>query len=94
MDKEIIISPVITEKSSVLGLENKYVFKVVSAATKIEIRKAVETVFDVKVNAVNTLNVKPKKKRVGRYLGKTSSWKKAVVTLAEGSKINDFEKLV
>jgi len=94
MDKQIIVKPIITEKSSILGADNRYVFKVIKSANKIEIRKAVESTFGVKVTDVNTLNVKSKKKRMGRHEGRTSEWKKAMVTLQEGNKIDNFEKLV
>lgn len=94
MNKQVIVKPIITEKSSILGAENRYVFKVIKSANKIEIRKAIESLFNVKVNAVNTLNVRSKKKRMGKHTGCTSEWKKAMVTLKEGNKIENFEKLV
>ncbi|OGI05900.1 MAG: 50S ribosomal protein L23 [Candidatus Margulisbacteria bacterium GWF2_35_9] len=94
MDKQIIIKPIITEKSSILGADNRYVFKVIKSANKIEIRKAVESLFSVKVKDVNTLNVRSKKKRMGKHMGQTSEWKKAMVTLQEGNKLENFEKLV
>ena len=84
---EIIKAPVITEKAAKLGQENKYVFKVDPRANKIEIKQAIEKLFKVKVAAVRTLNVKPKKRRVGRYTGLTNRSKKAIVTLAEGQTI-------
>ncbi|MDD5455624.1 MAG: 50S ribosomal protein L23 [Candidatus Margulisbacteria bacterium] len=93
MDKQFVIKPVITEKSSLLGTENKYVFRVSSDLNKIEIRKAISDIFNVEVVAVNTINIKPRKKRLGRFTGTTRKWKKAVVTLKEGSKIENFEKL-
>ena len=93
MYKNIIIKPIITEKSSLMGAENKYVFQVSTNVNKIEIRKAIEDLFNVKVSGVNTLNVCGKKKRVGRFEGVTSAWKKAVVTLKDGYKIENFEKL-
>ena len=85
---EIIKAPVITEKSANLG-QNKgqYVFKVDSRSNKTEIKQAIENIFNVKVEKVNTINVKPKKKRVGRYVGKTNKVKKAIVKLSEGSSI-------
>ena len=87
--KDIIKSPIITEKSSDLKKDNlKYVFKVALNTNKIEIKQAIEARFKVKVSKVNTLNVKPKKKRVGRYQGLTSRYKKAMVTLKEGEKID------
>lgn len=69
---------------------NKYTFEVAKSANKIEIAKAVEELFDVKVVKVNTLHVKPKKKRVRVVQGMTRTWKKAVVTLAEGDTIEVF----
>jgi len=79
--EEIIIRPVITEKSNDAMQEGKYTFEVNRKATKIEIAKAVEKLFEVKVLSVNTVSVKGKEKRVGRYTGKTSDWKKAIVTI-------------
>ncbi len=84
---EIIKAPVITEKAALLGQNNTYVFKVDSRANKIEIKQAIEKIFKVKVAAIRTLNVKPKKRRVGRYTGLTNRTKKAIVTLAEGQTI-------
>ena len=92
MEKEaydIIISPVISEKSTALSdKQNKYVFKVARRANKIEIRKAVEKIFNVKVTSVNTMQYRGKRKRVRMAEGMTPAWKKAVVTLGEGQKIN------
>ncbi len=85
--REVIIRPLVSEKSSDLMEENKYTFVVSGRANKIEIKRALEEIFDVKVKAVNTANFKGKRKRLGRYPeGKQPSWKKAVITLAEGSK--------
>lgn len=84
---DIIIAPVITEKSAVAAEKNVYTFKVASEANKIEIKKAIEEAFGVKVEKVNTLNTKSKAKRVGRYTGKTQTYKKAIVTLKDGEKI-------
>ena len=86
---EIVKAPVITEKSANLGQERgQYVFKVDSKANKTEIKQAIEKLFNVKVEEVRTLNVKPKKRRVGRYTGLTNRYKKAIVTLAEGQTID------
>ena len=86
---EIIVSPVISEKSTALSeKQNKYVFKVDKKANKIEIRKAVEKIFKVNVTAVNTMQYLGKKKRVRKSEGMTASWKKAVVTLKSGQKID------
>ena len=84
---DIIIAPVITEKSAHQAEQNVYTFKVASSANKIEIKKAIEAAFGVKVEKVNTLNTKAKSKRVGRYTGKTQTYKKAFITLADGEKI-------
>lgn len=84
---DIIIAPVITEKSMTNRQVNVYTFKVAKDATKTEIKKAIEEAFKVSVKSVNTLNTKSKKKRVGRYSGRTKTYKKAIVTLAEGSSI-------
>lgn len=86
--KEIIKAPVVTEKSANISADSKkVVLKVSKDANKVQIRQAVEKAFDVKVTNVNTVNVRAKKKRVGRYEGKTKAYKKAIVTLAEGSKL-------
>ncbi len=84
---DVLIAPVITEKSMAARNMNVYTFKVVKDATKEEIKNAVEKAFDVKVKSVNTLNTKSKKRRVGRYSGRTKTFKKAMVTLADGSSI-------
>jgi len=85
---DIIIAPVITEKSMAERQNNVYTFKVAKDATKDEIKFAVEEAFKVSVKKVNTLNTKAKRRRVGRYVGKTKTYKKAIVTLAEGSSID------
>lgn len=85
---EIIKAPVVTEKSQAAQAEGKYTFKVDPKATKLEIKAAVEKIFNVKVTDVRTMNVKPKKRRVGRYTGLTNRTKKAIVTLAEGQTID------
>lgn len=84
---DIIIAPVITEKSANQAEKNVYTFKVAENANKIVIKKAIEAAFGVKVEKVNTLNTKAKAKRVGRYTGKTKTYKKAFVTLKDGEKI-------
>ena len=87
--KEIIKAPVITEKSSnIASNDRKYVFKVDAKANKSQIKDAIEKIFKVKVESVNTVNVHPKKKRVGRYSGMTNKYKKAIVTLVNGNKID------
>jgi large subunit ribosomal protein L23 len=79
--EDIIIAPVITEEASIRMQEGKYTFKVAKKATKIDIKNAVEKLFSVKVLSVNTISVKGKEKRVGAHTGKTSDWKKAIVTI-------------
>ena len=79
--EEIIIAPVVTEKSNDELQEGKYTFEVNKKATKVEIAKAIEKLFEVKVLKVNTMKVNGKKKRVGYHVGKTSDWKKAIVTI-------------
>lgn len=79
--EEIIIAPVVTEKSNDELQQGKYTFKVNKNATKVEIAKAVEKLFEVRVLKVNTMTVNGKQKRVGYHTGKTSDWKKAIVTI-------------
>lgn len=85
--RDVIKAPIITEKSAALAQNNVITFSVDVNANKTQIKQAVEKIFDVKVESVNTVNVKPKKKRVGRYVGKTNRVKKAIVKLTEGSSI-------
>ena len=85
--RDIIKAPIITEKSSALAANNVITFSVDVRANKTQIKQAIEKIFNVKVESVNTVNVKPKKKRVGRYAGKTNKVKKAIVKLQEGSSI-------
>lgn len=87
---DIIIKPVITEGSMDATQEKKYTFKVAVNANKTEIKKAVEEIFGVDVKKVNVMNVNGKLKRLGRTQGKTASYKKAIVTLTEGSKDIEF----
>jgi len=87
--RDIIKAPIITEKSAnIASNEKTYVFKVDVKANKSQIKDAIEKIFNVKVEKVNTVNVHPKKKRVGRYTGMTNKYKKAIVTLANGNKID------
>ena len=79
--EEIIVRPIVTEKSNDGLQEGKYTFEVNKKATKVEIAKAVEKLFNVKVLKVNTMTVKGKQKRVGVHVGRTSDWKKAIVTI-------------
>lgn len=87
-----LIAPIFSEKASIAAERGQYVFRVRTSATKREIKVAVETIFDVKVNAVSVLNVKAKQKRFGRHSGKRSAWKKAYVSLASGQTI-DFTSI-
>ena len=88
--RDIILAPVITEKSvSVMG-DKKYTFRVADGTNKIEIAKAVEEIFGVKVAKVNTISMRGKKRRMGRFEGYTSDWKKAIVTLKADSKGLEF----
>lgn len=88
----IIKKPLVTEKGTLAGqAANQYFFKVDVKATKPGIRAAVESIFKVKVENVRTMNVAGKLKRVGRSVGRTSNWKKAVVTLKEGDRIEFLE---
>ncbi|ADI02976.1 MAG TPA: 50S ribosomal protein L23 [Syntrophothermus lipocalidus] len=89
--RDIIVRPVITEKSMNLMAENKYTFIVDKQANKTEIRKAIEEIFHVKVDNVRTINVKGKKRRMGRFEGYKPDRKKAIVTLKAGHKIPLFE---
>ncbi|MDF7682066.1 50S ribosomal protein L23 [Lactobacillus sp. ESL0679] len=86
---DIILRPVITEKSTNLMDDKKYTFNVLLTATKTQVRIAVEEIFDVKVKKVNIMNVRGKDKRVGRYAGKTARTRKAIVTLTDDS--NDIK---
>lgn len=79
--EEVIIKPIVTERSSEDLQEGKYTFRVNKKATKVEIAKAVEKLFEVKVLKVNTITVKGKEKRVGAHTGMTQDWKKAIVTI-------------
>lgn len=90
--QEVLIRPLITEESSVLMAEqNKYTFEVHTAATKIDIRNAIEAMFDVSVKSVRTMNCVGKERRVGRRSGRRRDWKKAIVTLREGEMIDMYE---
>ena len=89
--RDILLRPLVTEKSTALMQEGKYVFEVARAANKIEIAKAVAEIFNVKVVSVNTVNVAGKVKRIGRKTGRRSDYKKAIVKLAPGETIQFFE---
>ena len=89
--RDIIIRPIITEKSmKLMDAENKITFEVAKGSNKTEVKQAVESIFNVKVEKVNMVNCKPKTKRMGKYVGTTSAVRKAIVKLAEGSDINLF----
>lgn len=88
--RDILIRPLITERTTDLMTEGKYVFVVDKRANKIQIADAVKEVFNVKVEKVNTVNVRGKSKRMGRTAGKTASYKKAIVKLAAGETIEFF----
>ena len=85
---EIIKAPVVTEKSQMAMQNGQYTFKVDPKANKTEIKTAIEKIFNVKVASIRTLNVKPKKRRVGRYTGLTNRSKKAIVTLVDGQTLD------
>lgn len=88
---DIIVRPIITEKSSVLTEAGKYTFEVKQGANKVEVKKAIEEIFKVNVVSVNIVNVRRKARRVGRYEGYRPAVKKAVITLAEGQTLDVFE---
>jgi len=89
--RDVLIRPVITEKTSALMQDNKYTFVVPLKTNKIEIRQAVEKIFKVKVASVHTIRVLGKTKRMGKHAGKRSDYKKAIVALAPGQSIEFFE---
>jgi large subunit ribosomal protein L23 len=89
--RQVVIEPVISEKSYALMAEGKYTFRVHDACHKTQIASAVEAIFDVHVSAVRTSRVRAKPKRRGLHSGKTRSWKKAIVQLAPGERIEMFE---
>jgi large subunit ribosomal protein L23 len=90
LSQDIIIKPIITERSMDLLQLGKYTFKVAKGVNKIQIKKAVEELFGVKVAQVNTMNCLGRKKRMGLHAGFTPAYKKAIVTLKEGSKTIEF----
>ena len=87
---DVIIKPVISERSMDIAPEKKYTFKVATDANKTEIKQAVEEIFGVEVKKVNVMNMEGKLKRMGRTIGRRANYKKAVVTLTEGSKSIEF----
>ena len=90
-DYQIIIRPLITEKNTNWMMFNKYSFEVERNATKPQIKRAIENIFNVTVTKVHTMNVRGKRRRRGREFGYTRDWKKAIVTLVEGDRIDLFE---
>ena len=89
--RSVVIEPVVSEKSYALMADNKYTFRVADRAHKTQIRRAVEEIFDVAVVEVRTMKVRSKPKRRGLHQGRTRSWKKAIVQLAPGDRIELFE---
>lgn len=87
---DLVIKPIVTEKATLLMEQNKYVFDVAPKATKPDIKAAIESLFDVKVTKVNTLNPPRKKRRVGKFVGYKARYKRAIVTLAEQDSIKLF----
>lgn len=88
---QVLKRPILTEKTDFQRDDNQYVFEVDRSANKLQIKEAVQTLFDVKVLAVNTMIMKPKRRRMGRKMIVTrSAWKRAVVTLAPGEQIQEF----
>jgi large subunit ribosomal protein L23 len=88
--RDVILRPIITERSTEMMADNKYVFEVAPRTNKTEIKLAVEKIFEVKVASVNTINVKGKPKRMGKHIGKRKDWKKAIITLTADSKSLEF----
>ena len=88
---DILIKPIVTEKTTMMMSDGKYTFQLPLNANKVEIRKAVEQIFKVKVAKVTTLRIMGKMKRMGKYIGKRPDYKKAIVTLKEGESIEFFE---
>ena len=89
--RELILEPIITERATKLREQNKYLFSVRIDTNRVEVKKAVEEIFKVKVKNVNIQRVKGKAKRLGRFEGRRADWKKAIVTLKEGHRIELFE---
>lgn len=90
---DLVLRPIVTEKATLLLEQNKYVFEVILKASKPEIKAAIESLFEVKVTSVNTLNPPRKKRRVGKFVGYKAQYKKAIVTLAEGDSITLFPEV-
>jgi large subunit ribosomal protein L23 len=90
---DVLRRPLVTEKNAMLQMEGKYAFEVAGVATKPQIKQAVEQAFKVTVTAVNVMTVPGKERRIGRRQVRTPSWKKAIVTLQSGDKIEFFENV-
>ncbi|MGC1396040.1 MAG: 50S ribosomal protein L23 [Coleofasciculaceae cyanobacterium] len=90
---DLVLRPIVTEKATMLLEQNKYVFEVIIKATKPEIKAAIESLFEVKVESVNTIRPPRKKRRVGKFLGYKPNYKRAIVTLAEGDSITLFPEV-
>jgi large subunit ribosomal protein L23 len=90
---EVLRRPLITEKNAVLQMEGKYAFEVANEATKPQVKQAVELAFNVKVTGVNVMTVPGKERRIGRRNVRKPSWKKAIVTLQPGDRIEFFENV-
>ena len=89
--EKIIIAPILTEKSNISKEQNKYIFRVLKQANKKEVVNAIETLYKVKPKSCKVINVGSKKKRQGKFVGNTSSYKKAIITLKKGETISIFE---
>ncbi len=94
MPEDVIIKPIVTEKSVQIMSKGWYTFEVDQRASKFKIKSAVEKLFNVKVDRVNVVNFKPRPRSLGRYMGRTRSWKKAMIKLKPGQKIEGFEGLI
>jgi large subunit ribosomal protein L23 len=89
--RDIIIRPIVTEKTNMLGAENKVTFEVSKSANKVSVAQAIKEIYDVKPLSVNIVNVRPKTKRLGRFIGKTAGLKKAIVKFKDGEMIDIFD---
>ena len=87
---DVLLSPIVTEKSTALAEQRKYLFKVHPAAAKHQVARAVEAMFHVEVQQVNVMNVRGKPRRMGRFVGRRADWRKAVVTLRDGHSIDIY----
>ena len=88
--RDIIVRPIVTEKTMMIAEQNKITFEVAKSANKVSVANAIKEIYNVTPSKVNIVNVHSKTRRVGRYEGQTRSWKKAIVTLPEGQTINIF----